>query len=114
MALQATGFHAVSSRPAGVNLPEIPEVKPGDWITVGDPTTGRDAVVCNVRGDELREHHGDLEVVYLDERNRAINENVRWVGDRWRFVHEGPSGGYADNYDRLRDCVRTLRARRYS
>ena len=42
-----------------------PEVSPSQWIKIGK----KHAVVCNV-------HKDHIEVVYLDGRNRAINEDV--------------------------------------
>jgi hypothetical protein len=50
-----------------------------------------------------------LEVVYLDDRDRAINEDVRRSGGGWEFAVSGPCGGYADKYDRLREYVGILR-----
>ena len=79
----------------------IPSVNPFDWIRIGET----DAVVCTLRD------YGELEVVYL-RRNRAINEDVRWNGDGWEFVENGPSGGYADKKDRLRPFVTQLRRKR--
>ncbi len=75
-----------------------PEVSPGKWIKIGK----RDAVVCDVHADHI-------EVVYLDDRNRAINEDVGWDGSRWTFKRPGPRGGYADKYPRLYECLSILR-----
>jgi len=97
---------------AGQPMAEMPSVKPGDWIHMGG-YPGLDLVVCNIRQPEFIEHSGHLEAVYLDERNRAINVDVRWDGERWVFVRPQPDGGYADNYQRLRDCVQILRRGRY-
>lgn len=84
--------------------PDVPRVKPGERVHVGKP--GRDAVVCTVHtGSPI----GDVEVVYLDDSNRAINEEVVWRDGGWQFKHSGPSGGYADNYARLHYYVRILR-----
>ncbi|MEX1014175.1 MAG: hypothetical protein WDZ80_03380 [Candidatus Paceibacterota bacterium] len=85
------------------------EVTPGQWISLGtDPLTSRDAVVCRVYEE------GRIEVVYLDRRDRAINEDAIWNGERWVFENPGPGGGYADNYNRLGQYVRKLRAGRYN
>jgi len=84
-----------------------PSVSPCDWISVGESGIVR-AVVCTVYQDSTI---GDCEVVYLDERDRAINENVRWVGTYWEFDKRGSDyGGYADNYSRLQEYVGILRA----
>lgn len=78
---------------------DAPEMKPHDEINIGN----RRAVICTVY--EL----GQVEVVYLDERNRAINEDAVWQGDRWNFRNSGVVGGYADKYDRLQSFVHQLR-----
>jgi hypothetical protein len=88
---------------------DLPKVSPGDWIRVGKE--GRvDAVVCTVF-DELSPQGASIEVVYLDG-NKAINEDVKWVGTHWDFAIEGPCGGYADKYSRLQLYVQILRAGR--
>ena len=81
-----------------------PEVSPRDWISIGE--RGRvSGVVCDVRAD-------DVEVVYLDDRSRAINEDVRWADTHWEFAMPGQGGGYADIYQRLSEYVAILRAGR--
>jgi len=91
---------------------EKPDVKPGDWITLGVRSfLGKDAVVCHIYDDSA---FGDIEVVYLDDRNRAINDDVVWKEDHWEFKQPGPSGGYADKYSRLSSFVAKLRKGRYS
>lgn len=91
-------------------MKDFPAVKRGDWITVANGLIN--AVVCNVRIAETPAQPGELEVVYIDERDRAINDNVTWAAEGWQFVHEGPSGGYADRNPRLREYVRMLRSGR--
>ena len=77
-----------------------PRLVPREWIRVG-PTL--DALV-------IQEHEiGRAEVVYIDYRRRAINDDVVWANGEWRFEHPGASGGYADKYDRLREFVAVLR-----
>lgn len=80
-----------------------PAVKSYDWIVVGQ----KDAVVCNVLKDSEQ-----IEIVYLDDKDKAINEDVRWNGSRWEFVNQSPCGGYADNNSRLSVFVGILRAGR--
>ena len=75
-----------------------PEVSPSQWIKIGK----KHAVVCNV-------HKDHIEVVYLDGRNRAINEDVEWDDIQWTFKRPGPSGGYADKYRRLYEYLSILR-----
>lgn len=82
---------------------EQPEISPGQWIRIGAKTDpGVSAVVCNVREDAV-------EIVYMDQRKQAINEDVRWLDDHWEFANSGAVGGYADKYERLRDYVAILR-----
>ena len=79
-----------------------PDIAVGDWIRIASLP----AVVCHVHG----EGHGyDCEAVYIDYRDRAINENVAWKDGQWQFAQDGPCGGYADNYPRLADFVAILR-----
>jgi hypothetical protein len=80
-------------------MAEAPEVKPHDEVRIGI----RRAVVCQVY-DQKR-----VEVVYLDDRDRAINEDAVWRSGKWDFEHSGPNGGYADKYDRLSAFVAQLR-----
>jgi hypothetical protein len=77
-----------------------PDLHPGEWVEIGPVS----AVVCRVHPEASK-----AEVVYLDERDRAINEDVRWVDDHWEFAVKGPSGGYADKSDRLGEFVAILR-----
>ncbi|MFA5417691.1 MAG: hypothetical protein WC341_04450 [Bacteroidales bacterium] len=76
-------------------------IKPLDWINIGE----LNAVVCKIYDNEPNK----IEVVYLD-RKRAINDDVHYLNGKWNFVNKGPGGGYADNYERLGDCVRKLKA----
>ena len=92
-------------------MTEKPSVKPGDWITLGSGLLPKSAVVCTVFQDTS---FADIEVVYLDDRDRAINEDVVWKDGKWQFKHPGAcGGGYADKYDRLRDYAAQLRRGRY-
>lgn len=84
-------------------MTSMPIVKPGDWITFGNEV---EAVVCNIYDNK---ELGDIEVVYLDDRARAINVAMIWRDDHWDFRHEGLGGGYADNYPRLKMYVDQLR-----
>ena len=85
-----------------------PDVKPLDWITIDAQPVGIDAIVCSVSSTA----EDVVEAVYLDDRNRAINDNVRWTGESWEFLLPGPGGGHADQYARLREHVGLLRAGR--
>lgn len=83
----------------------IPDVKPGDWIRIGQ----KEAVVCTVYVEQTL---GDIEVVYLDG-NRAINEDVIWDDTHWSFRRPGPNGGYADGSPNLGQFVAVLRRGRF-
>ncbi len=92
-------------------MPDRPTVTPGDWITIRG-AIGLDAVVSALWPPDSG-GPGDIEAVYLDDRNRAINVDVRWDGQGWTFAHDFVDGGYADKYDRLREYVGILRRGRY-
>jgi len=77
-------------------------IKPNDWIFIGE----LHAVVCKIYDDT---EPFRIEIVYLN-RDRAINDDIHFVDGKWTFVHDGLGGGYADNYPRLGECVRKLRA----
>lgn len=79
-------------------------IAPGQWIGIGERAIVH-AVVCVVRGSS----EPMCEVVYLDDRIRAINEDVVWKGQYWEFLQPDVRGGYADQYDRLREYVAILR-----
>ena len=86
---------------------ERPNIKPHDWITIGT----RHAVVSNIieeSDDKIK-----VEIVYLDDKNKAINENVIWKNNKWEFEYNTPTGGYADKYTRLNEFVGQLRRGRY-
>lgn len=80
-----------------------PMLKEGDVISIG---SFKHAVVCSITGLEKN----FCEAVYLDNRGKAINEDVRWNGTTWEFVHSGPCGGYADQSTRLAPYVRKLKS----
>jgi hypothetical protein len=80
------------------------EPKLGGWISFSkDQKLKQQAVVCHIYDSE------NIEVVYLDERNRAINEDMKLIDGKWEFKISGPCGGYADNRSRLREYVGILR-----
>ena len=83
------------------------ELALGNWLRIG--ASGKAAVVCQVHANRMG---ADVEVVYLDNRDRAINEDVLWDGSKWQFGHPGPCGGYADKYSRLASFVDILRSGR--
>ncbi|RIW13437.1 hypothetical protein D0X99_16840 [Algoriphagus lacus] len=53
------------------------------------------------------------ELVFLDDRNRAINEDAFLKAVKWHFAEAGPNGGCADNIPRLAIYVRKLKAGRW-
>jgi len=67
-------------------------------------------VVCTVYEPAEHPQRADCQVVFLDERNRAINRDVRWSGAYWEFIVGGDLGGYADRYDWLQPYVQILQA----
>ena len=55
-----------------------PEIAPSNWLRIGD--SGKAAVVCQIHANRA-----DVEVVYLDDRDIAINEDVLWDGIQQRL-----------------------------
>lgn len=89
---------------------DIPNLKPGDWIQTHNGLLPMNFVVCQVYNDPLqKEVSGDIEVVYLDQLGRAINEYMNWDGVSWKLKDDQPCGGYADSNPRLTDYVRILK-----
>jgi hypothetical protein len=81
-----------------------PEKNAGDWVWIGTPKDGFNAVVSLVRDDSI-------EAVYLEkDGDRALNEDFIWDGDKWTFKIDGPCAGYADNFERLVPFVAKLRS----
>lgn len=80
------------------------DVKTGDFIHFGSGLLLKKAIVCSIYDSE------NIEVIYIDDRNRAINEDMVLKEGKWVFKHQGPCGGYADKYERLSDYVRRLRS----
>ena len=91
-------------------MPDRPNVQPGDWISIGSGHYRKSAVICREAGPGP----GEYDAVYLDNRDRAIVEGVKWDDDHWAFAVEGPNGGYADNYPRLHQFVSKLRRGEHS
>lgn len=91
-----------------MNKEVSPLVIPGAWIKIGTGygLHGLYAVVCQIYNED------SIEAVYLDDRNRAINDDLSWTGECWEFKNKGVSGGYADRYTRLKEFVSILRAGR--
>lgn len=87
-------------------MTQRPLIKIGDWITIGTRSDLKEAVVCTVCADSI-------EVVYLDDRDQAINEEMVWEKGKWHFKISGPCGGYADKCPRLSEFVGKLRRGRY-
>lgn len=68
----------------------MPEVKVGEWITIGNSLPG---YVLQVNGD------GSLEIGYLQNRIKAIKETVVWDEAKWSFKFQGPCGSYLRGAD---------------
>ena len=88
-------------------MADMPEVSLEEWIKVGKEGLV-DAVVCRVY-PRLSADGGNIEVVYLDQKKKAINEDVKWTGTHWEFAIKAACGGYADNSSRLQRYVEILR-----
>ena len=89
---------------------KITSLKKGEWVSIGEGSYKIPAVVCNIYSEpEIINITGEVDVVYLDDQDRAINEGVVWKNDHWEFKHSGPNGGYADKNERLAEFVSILR-----
>ena len=64
---------------------EIPEIRIGQWITVGNSI---DAYVLNVVSET------ELEIGYLQNGLKAIKEPVEFVDGAWKRKYDGPNGSY--------------------
>jgi hypothetical protein len=68
-----------------------PNVKEGDWITVGSSNT--DAYVFHVFSAT------EVSAGYYQNRSKAIKEDFVWDGESWQFKHDGPCGSYLRGSD---------------
>ncbi len=82
-----------------------PKIAPGQWIAIGGARRTR-AVICTVYEDTP---NADCAVVYLDRKNEAITEDVKWDAAHWEFVFLEPGGNYAESNRRLQNHVAILR-----
>lgn len=74
-------------------------IQPGDFIYVWN----KKCIVCSVVNES------EVEAIYLDYQNRAINEFFIKNEEGWNFKYSWPCWGYADQYSRLKEYVRMLR-----
>lgn len=89
----------------------IPDVNPGEWVQIGRKKEV-DAVISAIY-EQLSANEGNIEVVYLDRINRAVNEDLKWTGSNWEFAKKGLGGCYADKHPRLALFVSILRSGRH-
>lgn len=59
------------------------------------------------------EEKTECEVVYMDHKGMAINEDAALNGEKWEFKIQKPCGGYADNNTRLSPFVQMLKSKKY-
>jgi hypothetical protein len=84
-------------------LTDLEKILPGSWIKVGKD--GQiDAVVCTIRPRKI-------EVVYLNEINKAVHKEVQWVVRCWNFTDKKSEGKPADKDQRLAKYVKILRSK---
>jgi hypothetical protein len=88
-------------------MKDVPSVCSGDVLRLGSTFPRKKFVVCNVYPEK---NPLEIEVVYLDTQDRAINEDMVWNGDNWEFKCTAPCGGYADNLARLAGFVSQLKS----
>lgn len=70
-----------------------PDVKEGDWITVGSSNT--DAYVFHVVSTN------EVSAGYYQNRSKAIKENFVWDGESWQFKNHGACGSYLRGSDEV-------------
>jgi hypothetical protein len=77
---------------------EIPSVKEGDIIRIGNHYDAPKAQIVHVYSKEDKKTGicGDIEVVYWQNRLKGIKEDAVWNGESWDFKHQGPNGAYVD------------------
>lgn len=63
----------------------IPPVSPGQWITIQERVKGH---IFSINPDQ------SLEVGYLQNGAKAIQETVIWNGSGWQFKYQGVCGSY--------------------
>lgn len=82
---------------------EMPSVKKGDIIKIGNHFGAPKAEVVQIYTAEQKQHGlcGDIEVVYYQNKLKGIKEDAVWNGETWEFKHKGPNGSYVDidHYD---------------
>lgn len=82
---------------------EIPSVKEGDIIRIGNHYDAPKAQVVRVYSDEDKKTGvcGDIEVVYYQNKLKGVKEDAVWNGETWDFKTKGPSGFPVniDHYD---------------
>ncbi len=84
-------------------MADLENISPSGWIKVGKE--GQiDAVVCTIRPKII-------EVVYLNEKNKAVHREVRWAGRCWDFVKKESKEKPADKDQRLEKYVKILRSK---
>lgn len=84
-------------------MDSIEKLGPGSWIPVGGKSPV-ESVVCTVRP-------GRIEVVYLNEENKALHAEAKWTSQGWAFLTKNGSGKPADRDQRLEPYIKILRAR---
>lgn len=83
-------------------MSSIERTAPGDWIMLGDKNPV-EAVVCSIRP-------GRVEVVFLDEHNKAVHAEAKWSKQGWVLADKDSRGKPADKDPRLERYVGILRS----
>ncbi len=74
-------------------MSDAPTVKPNDCITIEYFPIPKRAVVYLTR---IEQDKHIAEIVYFDDRKRAMADDVYWKDDHWEFLHSGPTGTPAE------------------
>ncbi|HFQ4946558.1 TPA: hypothetical protein ACGUVO_004656 [Vibrio vulnificus] len=68
------------------NIVNLPNVKVGDWIQVGENKIN--AYVFHIFDSK------NISAGYFQNRMKAIKDDFLWDGEAWQFKYSGPSGSY--------------------
>lgn len=84
-------------------MSKVPDIKQGEWITVG--TTS--CVIKNV----YQEGTSDAVCLVVFDEDKPTTHDVSWDGENWVFSERSDYGGYGRNDDKY---VQQLKHGRYS
>lgn len=77
---------------------EIPSIKIGDIIIIGDYPNTLKAEVVRIYTEEQKKSGlcGNIQIVYYQNKIKGIKDDVIWDGKNWKLKNNGPSGTYVN------------------